>query len=91
MHNNQIWSTIRIRTDAASEELATKYGEPELARGLRPTQCYNSCHCTNNFKFVYSWPNLSEYRAAQFKLFYKGSWQKGKFTFKNPYLKSSAT
>lgn len=87
MHNNQIWSTIRIRTDAASEELAEKYGEPSLLQGYgRRNVTTLAIAPTTSSSFILGQvsPSIEPLNSNYFTK----DLAKGKFTFKNPYLKS---
>jgi ribonucleoside-diphosphate reductase alpha chain len=84
--NTTIWKTIRERSDKASEQLAKIYGEPELLEGYgRRNTTTLAIAPTTSSSFILGQvspsiePNNSNY--------YVKDLAKGKFSYKNPYLK----
>ena len=84
--NTTIWKTIRERSDKASEQLAKIYGEPELLAGYgRRNTTTLAIAPTTSSSFILGQvspsiePNNSNY--------YVKDLAKGKFSYKNPYLK----
>ena len=84
--NNTIWKTIRERADKATAELAQKYGEPEILKGYgRRNTTTLAVAPTTSSSFILGQvspsiePNNSNY--------YVKDLAKGKFSYKNPYLK----
>jgi len=84
--NNTIWKTIRERADKATADLAQKYGEPEILKGYgRRNTTTLAVAPTTSSSFILGQvspsiePNNSNY--------YVKDLAKGKFSYKNPYLK----
>jgi ribonucleoside-diphosphate reductase alpha chain len=84
--NATIWKTIREKADKASVELAQKYGEPLLLKGYgRRNTTTLAVAPTTSSSFILGQvspsiePNNSNY--------YVKDLAKGKFSYKNPYLK----
>jgi ribonucleoside-diphosphate reductase alpha chain len=84
--NTTIWKSIRERSDKASEQLAKIYGEPELLEGYgRRNTTTLAIAPTTSSSFILGQvspsiePNNSNY--------YVKDLAKGKFSYKNPYLK----
>jgi len=84
--NGTIWKTIRERADKATTELAQKYGEPEILKGYgRRNTTTLAVAPTTSSSFILGQvspsiePNNSNY--------YVKDLAKGKFSYKNPYLK----
>jgi ribonucleoside-diphosphate reductase alpha chain len=84
--NTTIWKTIRERSDKASEQLAKIYGEPQLLAGYgRRNTTTLAIAPTTSSSFILGQvspsiePNNSNY--------YVKDLAKGKFSYKNPYLK----
>jgi len=84
--NTTIWKTIRERADKATAELARAIGEPELLKGYgRRNTTTLAVAPTTSSSFILGQvspsiePNNSNY--------YVKDLAKGKFSYKNPYLK----
>ena len=84
--NVQIWHLIREKADKATAELATLFGEPELLKGYgRRNTTTLAVAPTTSSSFILGQvspsiePNNSNY--------YVKDLAKGKFSYKNPYLK----
>jgi ribonucleoside-diphosphate reductase alpha chain len=84
--NNTIWKTIRERADKATADLAGKFGEPEILKGYgRRNTTTLAVAPTTSSSFILGQvspsiePNNSNY--------YVKDLAKGKFSYKNPYLK----
>jgi ribonucleoside-diphosphate reductase alpha chain len=84
--NTTIWKTIRERADNASSELARIFGEPSLLKGYnRRNTTTLAVAPTTSSSFILGQvspsiePNNSNY--------YVKDLAKGKFSYKNPYLK----
>ena len=84
--NTTVWKTIRERADKATVELAEKYGEPEILKGYgRRNTTTLAVAPTTSSSFILGQvspsiePNNSNY--------YVKDLAKGKFSYKNPYLK----
>jgi len=84
--NGTIWKTIRERADKATAELAQKYGEPDILQGYgRRNTTTLAVAPTTSSSFILGQvspsiePNNSNY--------YVKDLAKGKFSYKNPYLK----
>jgi ribonucleoside-diphosphate reductase alpha chain len=85
--NIQIWSKIREDADAATTELATLYGEPELLVGYgRRNTTTLAVAPTTSSSFILGQvsPSIEPLNSNYFVK----DLAKGKFTFKNPYLKT---
>jgi len=86
LHNVQIWSTIRMKTDAATQALAERYGEPELLEGYgRRNATTLAIAPTTSSSFILGQvsPSIEPLNSNYFVK----DLAKGKFTYKNPYLK----
>jgi ribonucleoside-diphosphate reductase alpha chain len=84
--NVEIWKTIRSKADRASNELAKKFGEPELLKGYgRRNVTTLAVAPTTSSSFILGQvsPSIEPLNSNYFvkKL------AKGSFTYKNPYLK----
>jgi ribonucleoside-diphosphate reductase alpha chain len=84
--NNTIWKNIREKADKATAELAQIFGEPELLKGYgRRNTTTLAIAPTTSSSFILGQvspsiePNNSNY--------YVKDLAKGKFSYKNPYLK----
>lgn len=84
--NTTIWKTIRERADKASADLSQLFGEPELLKGYgRRNTTTLAVAPTTSSSFILGQvspsiePNNSNY--------YVKDLAKGKFSYKNPYLK----
>jgi ribonucleoside-diphosphate reductase alpha chain len=86
MLNNQIWKSIRERADKATEELAKFFGEPELLKGYgRRNTTTLAVAPTTSSSFILG--QVSQSIEPYNSNMYTKDLAKGKFTFKNPYLK----
>jgi ribonucleoside-diphosphate reductase alpha chain len=84
--NGQIWKTIRDRADKASQELAALLGEPELLKGYgRRNVTTLAVAPTTSSSFILG--QASPSIEPQNSNYYVKNLAKGKFTYKNPYLK----
>jgi ribonucleoside-diphosphate reductase alpha chain len=86
MINNNIWKTIREKADKATEELADKFGEPELLKGYgRRNVTTLAVAPTTSSSFILGQvsPSIEPLNSNYFVK----NLAKGKFTYKNPYLK----
>ena len=84
--NNQIWKAIRDRADKATSELAKLFGEPELLKGYgRRNTTTLAIAPTTSSSFILGQvsPSIEPLNSNYFVK----DLAKGKFTFKNPYLK----
>jgi ribonucleoside-diphosphate reductase alpha chain len=84
--NTKIWKTIRDRADLATESLAKKYGEPELLKGYgRRNVTTLAIAPTTSSSFILGQvsPSIEPLNSNYFVK----NLAKGKFTYKNPYLK----
>lgn len=87
LQNVLIWKTIRERTDAATQELAKKYGEPELLKGYgRRNVTTLAVAPTTSSSFILGQvsPSIEPLNSNYFTK----DLAKGKFTYKNPALKN---
>ena len=87
LHNTQIWSTIRMKTDQATSDLAERYGEPELLKGYgRRNATTMAIAPTTSSSFILGQvsPSIEPLNSNYFTK----DLAKGKFTYKNPYLKN---
>jgi ribonucleoside-diphosphate reductase alpha chain len=85
--NNLIWKTIRDKSDKATGELATKYGEPPLLEGYgRRNATTLAVAPTTSSSFILG--QVSPSIEPQNSNYYVKDLAKGKFTFKNSYLKA---
>jgi ribonucleoside-diphosphate reductase alpha chain len=84
--NSEIWKVIRQRADKATEEMAKEYGEPELLKGYgRRNVTTLAIAPTTSSSFI-----LGQVSASIEPLnsnYFVKNLAKGKFTYKNPYLK----
>jgi ribonucleoside-diphosphate reductase alpha chain len=86
MLNNQIWKFIREKADLASETLAKEYGEPPLLKGYgRRNSTTLAVAPTTSSAFILGQvsPSIEPLNSN----YYVRDLAKGKFTYKNPYLK----
>lgn len=84
--NVDIWKTIRERSDKATEELADKFGEPELLKGYKRRNVTTLAVApTTSSSFILGQvsPSIEPLNSNYFVK----NLAKGKFTYKNPYLK----
>lgn len=84
--NTSIWKAIRERTDKATEEMAKEYGEPELLQGYgRRNVTTLAVAPTTSSSFILGQvsPSIEPLNSNYFVK----NLAKGKFTYKNPYLK----
>lgn len=85
--NTQIWKTIREKADLASEALAKEFGEPSLLKGYgRRNTTTLAVAPTTSSSFILG--QVSPSIEPQNSNYYVKDLAKGKFTFKNPYLKA---
>jgi ribonucleoside-diphosphate reductase alpha chain len=86
MMNNLIWKTIRDRADIASTQLAITFGEPEVLKGYgRRNVTTLAVAPTTSSSFILG--QVSPSIEPQNSNYYVKNLAKGKFTYKNPYLK----
>lgn len=86
MLNNSIWKTIRERSDAATRQLAETYGEPPILEGYgRRNITTLAVAPTTSSSFILGQvsPSIEPLNSNYFVK----NLAKGKFTYKNPYLK----
>jgi ribonucleoside-diphosphate reductase alpha chain len=84
--NNEIWKTIRERSDKATEAMAKEYGEPELLKDYgRRNVTTLAVAPTTSSSFILGQvsPSIEPLNSNYFVK----NLAKGKFTYKNPYLK----
>jgi ribonucleotide reductase alpha subunit len=84
--NSEIWKTIRDRADKATESMAKEYGEPELLKGYgRRNVTTLAVAPTTSSSFILGQvsPSIEPLNSNYFVK----NLAKGKFTYKNPYLK----
>jgi ribonucleoside-diphosphate reductase alpha chain len=87
MLNNQIWKTIREKADRATESLAKEFGEPALLKGYgRRNTTTLAVAPTTSSSFILG--QVSPSIEPQNSNYYVKDLAKGKFTYKNPYLKN---
>ena len=85
MMNNQIWSTIRAKADAATAELAKTFGEPFMLEGYgRRNSTTLAIAPTTSSSFILGQvsPSIEPLNSNYFVK----DLAKGKFTYRNPYL-----
>jgi len=85
MLNNQIWKTIKEKSDKATEELAVKFGEPELLKGYgRRNVTTLAVAPTTSSSFILGQvsPSIEPLNSNYFV----NKLAKGNFTYRNPYL-----
>jgi len=84
--NSEIWKTIKERADKTTEDMAKEYGEPELLKGYgRRNVTTLAVAPTTSSSFI-----LGQVSASIEPLnsnYFVKNLAKGKFTYKNPYLK----
>lgn len=86
MLNNQVWKFIREKADHASETLAKEYGEPPLLKGYgRRNTTTLAVAPTTSSSFILGQvsPSIEPLNSNYFVK----DLAKGKFTYRNPYLK----
>jgi ribonucleoside-diphosphate reductase alpha chain len=84
--NVEIWKTIRQRADKATEDMAKEYGEPDLLKGYgRRNVTTLAVAPTTSSSFILGQvsPSIEPLNSNYFVK----NLAKGKFTYKNPYLK----
>ena len=84
--NTSIWKVIRERADKATEQMAQEYGEPELLKGYgRRNVTTLAVAPTTSSSFILGQvsPSIEPLNSNYFVK----NLAKGKFTYKNPYLK----
>lgn len=84
--NLDIWKTIKDRADNATKEMAEKYGEPELLKGYgirNVTTLAVAPTTSSSFILGQVSPSIEPLNSNYFVK----NLAKGKFTYKNPYLK----
>jgi len=87
MLNTSIWKTIKERADKATVELAGLFGEPELLKGKgRRNVTTLSCPPTTSSSFILG--QVSQSIEPLNANYFVKDLAKGKFTYKNPYLKA---
>jgi ribonucleoside-diphosphate reductase alpha chain len=85
--NVDVWKTIRERADKATEELAGLFGEPELLKGYgRRNTTTLAIAPTTSSAFILG--QVSQSIEPYNSNYYVRDLAKGKFSYKNPYLKS---
>lgn len=86
MLNVEVWKTIRERVDKATEELANLFGEPELLKGYgRRNTTTLAIAPTTSSAFILG--QVSQSIEPYNSNYYVRDLAKGKFSYKNPYLK----
>jgi ribonucleoside-diphosphate reductase alpha chain len=84
--NNLVWKTIRTNADKATEELAVLLGEPELLKGYgRRNTTTLAVAPTTSSAFILG--QVSPSVEPENSCYYVKGLAKGKFTYRNPYLK----
>ncbi len=87
MLNADVWKTIRERADKATEELAKLFGEPELLKGYgRRNTTTLAIAPTTSSAFILG--QVSQSIEPYNSNYYVRDLAKGKFSYKNPYLKT---
>lgn len=84
--NVEIWKTIRQRADKATQEMAEKFGEPDTLKGYgRRNVTTLAVAPTTSSSFILGQvsPSIEPLNSNYFVK----NLAKGKFTYKNPYLK----
>ena len=84
--NTEIWKVIKERADTTTEEMAKEYGEPELLKGYgRRNVTTLAVAPTTSSSFILGQvsPSIEPLNSNYFVK----NLAKGKFTYKNPYLK----
>jgi len=88
--NNQIWKTIKEKSDKATQDLAVIFGEPELLKGYgRRNVTTLAIAPTTSSSFILGQvsPSIEPLNSNYFV----NKLAKGNFTYKNPYLKKLLT
>jgi ribonucleoside-diphosphate reductase alpha chain len=86
--NTSIWKIIRERADKATEQMAKDYGEPELLEGYgRRNVTTLAVAPTTSSSFILG--QLSPSIEPLNSNYFVKNLAKGKFTYKNPYLKEA--
>jgi ribonucleoside-diphosphate reductase alpha chain len=84
--NVNIWKIIRREADGATQELAQLFGEPELLKGYgRRNSTTLAVAPTTSSSFILG--QVSQSVEPMVSNFYVKDLAKGKFSYKNPYLK----
>ncbi|CAB5226284.1 ribonucleotide-diphosphate reductase subunit alpha [uncultured Caudovirales phage] len=86
MLNGQIWRVVRDKADAATEQLAGLLGEPPLLKGYKrrnTTTLAVAPTTSSSFILGQVSPSIEPLDST----YYTKDLAKGKFTYKNPYLK----
>jgi ribonucleotide reductase alpha subunit len=86
LKNTEIWKIIRERADKTTEKMAQNYGEPELLKGYgRRNVTTIAVAPTTSSSFILGQvsPSIEPLNSNYFVK----NLAKGKFTYKNPYLK----
>jgi len=84
--NNIIWKTIRTKADKATEDLAKLLGEPPLLKGYgRRNATTLAVAPTTSSAFILG--QVSPSIEPENSCYYVKGLAKGKFSYKNPYLK----
>lgn len=89
MLNNQIWKNIRDRADSATKELAKIFGEAPIYKDSEEKRRNTTTLAvapTTSSSFILG--QVSQGIEPQNSNYYSKDLAKGKFTFKNPYLKN---
>lgn len=84
--NTEVWKNIRQRADKATEDMAKEYGEPDLLKGYgRRNVTTLAVAPTTSSSFILGQvsPSIEPLNSNYFVK----NLAKGKFTYKNPYLK----
>jgi ribonucleoside-diphosphate reductase alpha chain len=84
--NNEIWKNIRSKADESTKKLAELYGEPSLLKGYgRRNTTTLAVAPTTSSSFILGQvsPSIEPLNSN----YYVKDLAKGKFTYKNPYLK----
>jgi ribonucleoside-diphosphate reductase alpha chain len=84
--NTEIWKLIQKKTIKASREMAVLYGEPELLKGTgMRNSCLQAIAPTTSSSFILG--QVSPSIEPLHSNYFVKDVAKGKFTYKNPYLK----
>jgi ribonucleoside-diphosphate reductase alpha chain len=88
LQNSEIWKTIRTRTDQATEELAGKYGKAPIYKDSSESRRNTTTLAvaptvSSSFALGQVSPSIEPLNSNYFVK----DLAKGKFTYKNPYLK----
>jgi ribonucleoside-diphosphate reductase alpha chain len=84
--NTSVWKDIRGEADKATQELAELFGEPELLKGYgRRNATTLAVAPTTSSSFILG--QVSQSVEPMVSNFYVKDLAKGKFSYKNPYLK----